>query len=73
MKTAAHLLDDQSSFQSGTVAARLLVLGLSDEMLRVRLEQLLTLRKDMIGVVFESGTELPVVCMRIPSRSSPAL
>lgn len=60
-----HPLDDPALLKE-PVAARLHIPGLSDEMLRVRVEQLLIQRRGVISVVFEIGAELAVLYTRAP-------
>lgn len=63
-----HPLEDPN-FLKEPVSARLHIPGLSDEMLRVRVEQLLIRQSGVISVVFETGAELAVVFTRAPPET----
>ena len=62
-KAKPHPLDDPA-FLAQPVAARLHIPGLSDELTRVRVEQLLIRQSGVISVAFEIGAELAVLFTR---------
>ncbi len=62
-KPKPHPLDDPA-FTQQPVAARLHIPGLSDELTRVRVEQLLIRQSGVISVAFEIGAELAVLYTR---------
>lgn len=62
-KAKPHPLDDPSFLQQ-PIAARLHIPGLSDELMRVRVEQLLIRESGVISVAFEIGAELAVLFTR---------
>lgn len=63
VQKVAHPLEDPSLLKD-PVDVRLHVPGLSDEMLRVRVEQLLIRKRGVISVVFEIGAEIAVLYSR---------
>lgn len=62
-KSKRHPFDDPT-FLKEPVSARLHVPGLSDEVFRVRVEQMLIRHSGVISVMFETGAELAVVYTR---------
>lgn len=63
---ASVVLDDDAGLLKEPVTARLRVQGISDEIICVRIEQLLIRKRGVISVVFEIGAETAVVYTRLP-------
>jgi len=63
-----HPLEDPSFLKEPT-SVRLHIPGISDEMLRVRVEQLLIRQNGVISVVFEIGAEIAVLFTKAPPET----